>query len=72
VTKKNYRDHNVLQTYLVFNFFFYCFQSILVQIRSEILSDPRVRLDGNPDKEYGEAEAKDAFRRMVDRYGWNK
>ncbi|XP_060583786.1 ubiquitin-conjugating enzyme E2 Q2-like [Ruditapes philippinarum] len=47
-------------------------ESILVQIRSEIMSDPNTRLDSNPDREYGEAEARDAFNRMVNRYGWNK
>lgn len=47
-------------------------EGILVQIRSEIMSDPNARLDPNPDREYGEAEARDAFNRMVTRYGWNK
>ncbi|XP_052232724.1 ubiquitin-conjugating enzyme E2 Q2-like isoform X1 [Dreissena polymorpha] len=45
-------------------------ESILVQIRAEIMSDQNARLDSNPDREYGEAEAKDAFKRMVERYGW--
>lgn len=47
-------------------------ESILVQIRSEIMSDPNTRLDSNPDKEYGYEEAKDAFNRMVTRYGWHQ
>lgn len=51
---------------------FFLLQSILVQIRAEIMSDPRARLDPNPNREYSEYEAKDAFERMVQRYGWNK
>ena len=47
-------------------------QSILVQIRAEIMSDQQARLDSNPDRPYDEAEAKQAFERMVQRYGWNK
>ena len=47
-------------------------QSIMVQIRCEIMSDPNTRLDSNPDRPYDEAEAKQAFERMVARYGWNK
>ena len=48
-------------------------QSILVQVRSEILSDPNASLDSRQaDQAYTEAEARDAFRRMVQRYGWNK
>ncbi|KAL3860041.1 hypothetical protein ACJMK2_010223 [Sinanodonta woodiana] len=47
-------------------------ESILVQIRSEIMSDSNAQLDGNPDKCYTEDEARDAFNRMVQRYGWNK
>ncbi|XP_045162138.2 serine/threonine-protein kinase 10-like [Mercenaria mercenaria] len=47
-------------------------QSILAEIRSEIMGDPNMRLDSNPDREYGEAEARDAFNRMVNRYDWNK
>ena len=43
-----------------------------MQIRSEIMSDANARLDGNPDREYGEQEARDAFHRMVSRYNWNK
>ncbi|CAH1270373.1 UBE2Q2 [Branchiostoma lanceolatum] len=45
-------------------------ESILVQIRAEILSDNNVRLDKNPNWEYTESEAKTAFHRMVNRYGW--
>ena len=44
----------------------------MVQIRSEIMSDPNTRLDSNPDRAYDEVEAKQAFERMVARYGWNK
>ena len=46
---------------------------ILVQIRSEIMSDSQASLDMNDaDRPYGEQEARDAFNRMVKRYGWNK
>ncbi|XP_019638387.1 PREDICTED: ubiquitin-conjugating enzyme E2Q-like protein CG4502 [Branchiostoma belcheri] len=46
-------------------------ESILVQIRAEILSDNNARLDNkNPNWEYTESEAKTAFHRMVNRYGW--
>ncbi len=45
----------------------------MVQIRAEIMSDPNVRLDASaPDRAYDETEAKQAFERMVARYGWNK
>ncbi|KAL4235318.1 hypothetical protein ACF0H5_006953 [Mactra antiquata] len=47
-------------------------EGILVQIRSEIMSDPNTRLDSNPDKAYNETEARNAFERMVQRYGWQK
>ncbi|KAK3085847.1 hypothetical protein FSP39_009580 [Pinctada imbricata] len=48
-------------------------ENILVQIRCEILSDPNAGLDlGNANREYTEHEAKDAFRRMVQRYNWDK
>ncbi|XP_064641458.1 ubiquitin-conjugating enzyme E2 Q2-like [Lineus longissimus] len=48
-------------------------EGILVQIRSEILSDPNTRLcPREPDKPYDEVEAKQAFERMVQKYGWNK
>ena len=47
------------------------FQGILVQVRSEILSDPKASLDSSrADNVYSEAEAKEAFQRMVERYGW--
>ena len=50
---------------------FVLFQSILVQIRAEILSDPNACLeDKNPDREYDVAEARSAFKRMTQRYGW--
>lgn len=48
-------------------------ESILVQVRCEILSDPNASLDlTNPDRAYTEQEAREAFDRMVIRYGWNK
>lgn len=47
-------------------------ESILVQIRSEIISDPSTRLDSCPEREYSESEAKVAFERMVHKYGWNR
>ncbi|WAR12627.1 U2QL1-like protein [Mya arenaria] len=42
-----------------------------IEIRSEIMSDKNTRLDSNPDRQYTETEAKDAFHRMVKRYQWN-
>ena len=42
-----------------------------MQIRSEILTDPNARLDVNSDIDYSETEAKDAFRRVAEDYGWN-
>ena len=36
------------------------------------MSDPKARLDHNPDHEYSESEARVAFERMVQRYGWNR
>lgn len=48
-------------------------EGILVDVRSIILSDDKASLDPkHPDKPYTEAEARDAFNRMVARYGWNK
>ena len=48
-------------------------QGILVQVRSEILSDPNASLSPeHSDRPYSEAEAREAFNRMVTRYGWNK
>ncbi len=50
-----------------------CFQAILVQIRSEIMSDPNARLDKrNTNIPYDMVEAKRAFERMVSRYKWDK
>jgi len=47
-------------------------ESILVQIRSEILSDPKTRIDfSHGDREYDKHEAKVAFQRMVQKYGWS-
>ncbi len=46
-------------------------QSILIQIRAEIMSDPKARLELGIQQEYGESEAMAAFERMVKRYGWN-
>ncbi|XP_074645730.1 uncharacterized protein LOC141902004 [Tubulanus polymorphus] len=45
-------------------------ESILVQIRSEIISDGKARLDYSVDRPYDEAEAKQAFERMLQRYDW--
>ncbi|XP_067651808.1 ubiquitin-conjugating enzyme E2 25-like [Haliotis asinina] len=48
-------------------------ESILVQVRAEIMSDPNASLDSTrPNEAYTEREARDAFNRMVSRYGWNK
>ncbi|XP_046570027.1 ubiquitin-conjugating enzyme E2 Q1-like isoform X2 [Haliotis rubra] len=48
-------------------------ESILVQVRAEIMSDPNASLDSSrPNDAYTEREARDAFNRMVSRYGWNK
>ena len=50
-----------------------CFKGILVQVRSEIISDPNAQLDDmQANKPYSEDEARRAFARMVQRYGWNK
>ena len=48
------------------------FQSILVQVRAEIMSDSNARLDLSSSGDYSESEARQAFERMVHRYGWNK
>ncbi|XP_050396863.1 ubiquitin-conjugating enzyme E2 Q1 [Patella vulgata] len=46
---------------------------ILIQVRTEILSDKNARLDKSKEnQEYTLDEAKQAFNRMVTRYGWNK
>ena len=47
-------------------------EGILVQVRAEIMSDPRARLASNPDNEYTEGEARSAFERMVQKYGWSR
>lgn len=37
------------------------------------MSDPNARLDSSRlGADYGEVEAKDAFERMVRKYGWNR
>ncbi|XP_059149704.1 ubiquitin-conjugating enzyme E2 Q2-like [Physella acuta] len=46
-------------------------ESVLIQVRTEILSDEKASLDiNNSIREYTESEAKSAFKRMVDKYGW--
>lgn len=47
-------------------------QSILIQVRAEIMSDKGASLDSNPAREYSEGEAREAFERMVRRYGWER
>lgn len=48
-------------------------ESILVQVRSAIMSDPKAQLDDmNPNKPYTKGEAERSFARMVHKYGWNK
>jgi len=47
-------------------------QSILIQIRSTIMSDGDAQLDRDADRVYTEREARDAFTRMVAKYGWNR
>ena len=47
-------------------------EGILIQVRAEIMSDPRARLAPNQDIEYTESEAKIAFERMVQKYGWDR
>jgi len=47
-------------------------QSILVQIRATIMSDGQAQLAHDANRPYTEREARDAFARMVDKYGWNK
>ena len=56
---------------IMFNIFI-LLKGILIQIRAEIMSDPRARLDGSPNREYSEVEARSAFDRMVMKYGWNR
>lgn len=51
----------------------YDIENLLIQIRSEILSDPNASLKkSSADKPYDLVEAQRAFERMVNRYGWNK
>jgi len=46
-------------------------ESILIQVRTEILSDPKASLDSSkPNVPYSEEEAKVAFTRMLQKYGW--
>ncbi len=48
-------------------------QSILVQIRAEIMSDPNTRLDlSGSERDYSEQEAMAAFERMMIKYGWKR
>ncbi|KAJ8303307.1 hypothetical protein KUTeg_019703 [Tegillarca granosa] len=48
-------------------------KSILICVRSEIMSDPKACLDSaKGDQKYSEEEARAAFRRMVQRYNWDK
>lgn len=47
-------------------------ESILVQVRSAIMSDKDARLDSKPDVEYTKQEAETAFIRMVKRYKWDQ
>lgn len=48
-------------------------QSILVQIRAEIMSDPNTRLEATGrDTDYSEHEARASFERMVMKYGWKR
>lgn len=45
---------------------------MIVQVRAEIASDPKAQLDkARADVPYNEHEAKQAFDRMVHKYGWN-
>lgn len=47
-------------------------ESILVQVRAEIMSDPKAQLDPRyADQEYNESEAQTSFERMVQKYGWH-
>ena len=46
-------------------------EAVLVQVRSEIVSDPKVHLDyGRENQEYSEGDARAAFQRMCAKYGW--
>ena len=44
-------------------------EGVIIQVRAEIVSDPKARLDGKGG-DYTEHEAKAAFDRMVAKYGW--
>ena len=56
----------------LYSFFLFFSQGILVQVRSEIMSDANAQLDDvNANRPYSEDEARRAFARMVQRYGWN-
>lgn len=47
-------------------------EGVIVQVRAEIASDPKAQLDkARADVPYNEHEAKQAFDRMVLKYGWN-
>ena len=45
-------------------------ESVIVQVRTEIASDPKARLNGGDTRDYNEHEAKAAFDRMRAKYGW--
>jgi len=62
----------IIITFHVDNFIAVFVQSILIQIRSTIMSDSQAQLDRDADHAYTEREARDAFTRMVAKYGWNK
>ncbi|CAH1780089.1 unnamed protein product, partial [Owenia fusiformis] len=47
-------------------------EGILVQVRSEIMSDANTRLELSNDKCYDETEARSSFERLVQKYGWNE
>ena len=61
--------HQKKSSFIIIVFYF---KGILIQIRSEIMSDGKARLDHNPNRPYDEQEAKVAFQRMVRKYGWDK
>jgi hypothetical protein len=45
-------------------------ESVIVQVRTEISSDPKARLNRGDTRDYDEREAKAAFDRMCSKYGW--
>ena len=62
----------MITIYKNYKAFFCVFQSILVGVRSQILSDPNAALDTtNPNLEYHLSDAKAAFQRMKSKYGWS-